>query len=301
MLVPVLAIDQLIKVWIKTSFTVGERMDFVPGILELQFIENEGMAFGWALPGVAGKLLLTGFRLGLRSLDSTSSAHHRACAQRRAVQLDLRVGRCARDIVDSAVYGRIFSRSGWGRWRTCCLSTGRCTLVSRQRRRHVPLHRDLASWFIERYRTRFPPIWNLADAAISVSVILMLLVSVRTSLRCAESRRGRGIDPISMLLNELNEGLHGLVFRDISPHHFLFLVQGDFPGPGADVAVVRSAIHQGRSRCIPDANFHAFEVVGHFTDFGRRFLKVKQRPSATRATDVLGLGDPGARRLQDAE
>ena len=62
-LVPVLAIDQLIKVWIKTSFTVGERLDFVPGILELQFIENEGMAFGWALPGVAGKLLLTGFRL----------------------------------------------------------------------------------------------------------------------------------------------------------------------------------------------------------------------------------------------
>ena len=53
-LVPVLAIDQLIKVWIKTSFTVGERLDFVPGILELQLIENEGMAFGWALPGVAG-------------------------------------------------------------------------------------------------------------------------------------------------------------------------------------------------------------------------------------------------------
>ena len=41
--------------------------------------------------------------------------------------------------------------------------------------------------------------------------------------------------------------------------------------------------------------------VGHFADFGRRFLKVKQRPTATRATDVLGLGDPSARRLQDAE
>ena len=39
---PVLVIDQLIKVWIKSSFTIGERLDFVPGILELQFIENEG-------------------------------------------------------------------------------------------------------------------------------------------------------------------------------------------------------------------------------------------------------------------
>ena len=27
------------------------------------FIENNGMAFGWALPGVAGKLLLTSFRI----------------------------------------------------------------------------------------------------------------------------------------------------------------------------------------------------------------------------------------------
>ena len=62
-LVPVLALDQLTKVWVKTSFTVGERMPFVPGVLELQFIENEGMAFGWALPGVSGKLLLTAFRL----------------------------------------------------------------------------------------------------------------------------------------------------------------------------------------------------------------------------------------------
>ena len=62
-LVPVLVLDHLVKFWVKTSFTVGERMSFVPGILELQFIENEGMAFGWALPGVAGKLLLTGFRL----------------------------------------------------------------------------------------------------------------------------------------------------------------------------------------------------------------------------------------------
>ena len=54
-LLPVLAIDQAIKVWVKTSFTVGQRMDFVPGLLELQFIENEGMAVGWALPGVTGQ------------------------------------------------------------------------------------------------------------------------------------------------------------------------------------------------------------------------------------------------------
>lgn len=60
---PLLVSDQLIKIWIKLNFAVGQRASFVPGVLELQFIENEGMAFGWALPGVAGKLVLTIFRL----------------------------------------------------------------------------------------------------------------------------------------------------------------------------------------------------------------------------------------------
>ena len=61
--VPVLVADQCLKVWVKLNFSLGERMAFIPGLLELQFIENEGMAFGWALPGMAGKLVLTGFRL----------------------------------------------------------------------------------------------------------------------------------------------------------------------------------------------------------------------------------------------
>ena len=62
-MVPVLVADQCLKVWVKLNFSLGERMAFIPGLLELQFIENEGMAFGWALPGMAGKLVLTGFRL----------------------------------------------------------------------------------------------------------------------------------------------------------------------------------------------------------------------------------------------
>jgi signal peptidase II len=48
---PLLVTDQLIKVWIKLSFSVGEQSPLIPGLIELQFIENEGMAFGWALPG----------------------------------------------------------------------------------------------------------------------------------------------------------------------------------------------------------------------------------------------------------
>ena len=45
--VPVLVADQCLKVWVKLNFSLGERMAFIPGLLELQFIENAGMAFGW--------------------------------------------------------------------------------------------------------------------------------------------------------------------------------------------------------------------------------------------------------------
>ncbi len=146
-LVPVLLIDQLLKVWIKTSFTVGERMDFVPGILELQFIENEGMAFGWALPGVAGKLLLTGFRLAAAvAIGVYISRRVKEEAPNGVLySLTLVWAGALGNIIDSAVYGQIFGRSGW-----------------------FPVE-SLAG------REVFPPIWNLADAAICVSVIWMLL------------------------------------------------------------------------------------------------------------------------------
>ena len=62
-LLPLLLADQALKFYIKLNFTLGEKVDFIPGILELQFLENEGMAFGWALPGATGKLLLTSFRI----------------------------------------------------------------------------------------------------------------------------------------------------------------------------------------------------------------------------------------------
>ena len=57
LLLPLLLADQALKFYIKLNFTISEKAEFIPGILELQFIENDGMAFGWAMPGVAGKLL----------------------------------------------------------------------------------------------------------------------------------------------------------------------------------------------------------------------------------------------------
>ena len=58
----VLFLDQLLKLWIKTSFELGDVfLDW--GVLKLQFIENPGMAFGINFDFKYTKLILSLFRL----------------------------------------------------------------------------------------------------------------------------------------------------------------------------------------------------------------------------------------------
>jgi len=59
----VLILDQLLKIWVKLNFHYGESKTLIPGWFDLQFVENPGMAFGWMIPGDAGKLTLSVFRL----------------------------------------------------------------------------------------------------------------------------------------------------------------------------------------------------------------------------------------------
>ena len=56
--------DQAIKIWIKTTFEVGQETQIL-GIpwFKLHFIENSGMAWGLKFWGETGKVILTLFRL----------------------------------------------------------------------------------------------------------------------------------------------------------------------------------------------------------------------------------------------
>jgi len=60
----VLLIDQIVKVYIKTHFYYGETIHiFGLDWARLQFVENNGMAWGTEFGGRTGKLFLTIFRL----------------------------------------------------------------------------------------------------------------------------------------------------------------------------------------------------------------------------------------------
>lgn len=57
----VIILDQLLKFWVKTSFYLGEDLEILP-FFHLRFIQNNGMAFGIEL---GSKIFLTSFRIAL--------------------------------------------------------------------------------------------------------------------------------------------------------------------------------------------------------------------------------------------
>ena len=58
-------IDQIIKILVKTNMDLGEHINVFGDWCQLNFVLNDGMAFGMAFGGVWGKLLLSLFRVVL--------------------------------------------------------------------------------------------------------------------------------------------------------------------------------------------------------------------------------------------
>ena len=59
----IIAADQALKIWIKTTYPIGDTKLTGLSWFRIHFIENPGMAWGWEFGGDWGKMLLTLFRL----------------------------------------------------------------------------------------------------------------------------------------------------------------------------------------------------------------------------------------------
>jgi signal peptidase II len=186
----VLLADQALKVYVKTHFFIGEYVPLFGAESTkgyIQFVENPGMAFGLEFGGEAGKLMLTLFRMVAVVVIGYIL---RQMVQRgrdgwMIVSLSLIFAGALGNIIDSAVYGLVFSASD--------PVTRHVAELFPAGGGYAPfLHGAVVDMFyFPLWQGRFPgwlPIWggqpfeffrpvfNIADAAISVGVALMILV-----------------------------------------------------------------------------------------------------------------------------
>ncbi len=111
LVVGILIIDQIIKVLVKTQMVIGSDIPLIGDWCHLHFIENEGFAFGMALGGYGGKIALTLFRV----VASSFIIWYIAKIIREGVRtsflvcLSLILAGAVGNLIDSCFYGLMFN------------------------------------------------------------------------------------------------------------------------------------------------------------------------------------------------
>jgi signal peptidase II len=176
-------LDQVIKIYVKTHFVLGEEVVFFDWF-RIHFTENNGMAMGFEFGGKAGKLFLTVFRLVAVSaiiywlMGAIKSKVHNAVI----VAISLIFSGAVGNIIDSVFYGVIFDTSN-GKVATLFadkpygdLFYGKVVDMF-----YFPLWQGVLPEWIPfvggEFFTFFQYIFNPADAFISVGVALLFIFS----------------------------------------------------------------------------------------------------------------------------
>ncbi|WP_316801076.1 lipoprotein signal peptidase [Pedobacter frigidisoli] len=164
----VLLADQVLKTWIKTHMYLGQEFNIIGKWFIIHFTENNGMAFGMEFGGEFGKLALSLFRIvavggigyGLHYL--IKHKYHRGLILNVALIFAGALG----NIIDSVFYGKIYGYETWFHGRVVDM------LYFPIAEGHFPSW--IPIWGGDEF-VFFRPVFNLADAAISVGVILILI------------------------------------------------------------------------------------------------------------------------------
>ncbi len=179
-----LVIDQWSKFYIKTHFTLSEEVNVMGNWFKLHFLENYGMAFGIEFGGSWGKIVLTLFRIifcGVIIYYIQTLIKAKAHLGYTISWTMILVGALG-NIIDSVFYGVLFSESN--AWNVA---------------QFLPVEKGYAAWFhgsvvdmlyFPLIKGHFPdwfpfwagedfeffrPVFNVADATISVGFVLILL------------------------------------------------------------------------------------------------------------------------------
>jgi signal peptidase II len=186
-IVILLAIDQIVKFYIKTHMTLGESIHVFGNWFQIYFIENEGAAFGMSLGGQYGKLILSLFRIfavvGICWL--IDRLRKKKAPVGMIVGVSLVLAGALGNIIDSAIYGLIFSESTWTSVATLFPAGGGYGTFLHGKvvdMLYLPLFtiHNMPSWLgwlsgADGVFTFFAPVFNIADSYISIAVFYLLI------------------------------------------------------------------------------------------------------------------------------
>jgi signal peptidase II len=181
-----LFLDQALKIWVKTHMFLGQEYKILDWFY-IHFTENNGMAFGMELGGDWGKLTLSLFRIVFVAFIVVYLIKlvNKKADQILISSLSLVIAGAIGNIIDGVAYGALFSDS-YHQTASFLPETGGYAPLFFGKvvdMFYFPMFKGylpewLPYWGGE-YAVFFRPVFNIADAAISIGVGIMILFQKR--------------------------------------------------------------------------------------------------------------------------
>jgi len=175
-------LDQILKIWIKTHYILGEESQIFDWFI-IHFTENNGMAFGMEFGGYTGKKILTLFRIivvgiGIKYIFNLTKS---GFSNGASIALGFIIGGAIGNIIDSSFYGIIFNESYNNVASFMPEAGGYSSLLHGKvvDMFYFPLMNShfpnwIPIWGGEHF-IFFRPVFNIADAGISIGISMILL------------------------------------------------------------------------------------------------------------------------------
>jgi len=186
----ILFVDQALKIYIKLHFALGDHVN-VLSWFQIYFIENNGMAFGMEL---IGKLFLTIFRIiavGALGYYIHILIKKQFCTG-YILTISLVLAGAAGNIIDSVFYGLFFSDS-YGHIATFLPDGGGYASLFYGKvvdMIYFPIiHNNAGDTLF------FSPVFNIADASISVAVVIIFIFYRKELNESLETKKNSNVEP----------------------------------------------------------------------------------------------------------